>query len=252
MSWQKLDLAETRWLGQGVLSLEAPLSDLQNLLPTFSRERFTYRHVLNEYLDLIVRNPTPDDDRGVPISTVSKRYALIQHQDAVHCIVAAFESANWKSSLAPAQVWMSDYGERLRVAVPLPVDEVDPGDGYLLQAEVLVWNSVDRSRAFEIAIRWKRIICKNGLAIFDEDRLKKIHNIDWMSAESPVRFIADRLPKSRDRILSLGRWLEMPLGIGQAIQWADKKVAGRWGTQQGSTIDTHSQDGPRLRSRASQ
>src|SRR5262249_38146538 len=126
MSLQELDPAETRWLGQRVLRMDVPLLDLQKLLPTFSREYFTHEHALNEYLDLIVRNSTPDDDRSVPVGVVSKRYALIQHQDAVGWIAAAFEEANWSPSIAPAQALMSDYGERLRVAVTLPGDELDP------------------------------------------------------------------------------------------------------------------------------
>jgi hypothetical protein len=59
-----------------VLRLDAPLGELEALLPTFSQKPLTHGHALNEYLDMIVRNPIPTDDREVPIATVSKRYAL--------------------------------------------------------------------------------------------------------------------------------------------------------------------------------
>jgi hypothetical protein len=236
MNRQQLEPSELRWVGQRVLRLDAPLGELEALLPTFSQKPLTHGHALNEYLDMIVRNPIPTDDREVPIATVSKRYALIQHQDAVRCIVLAFESKNWMASKRHAEAWMSDYGERLRVAVSLPGETVDPGDGYPLRAEVLLWNSVDRSRAFEIAIRWKRLICKNGLTIFDEDRLRKIHNIDWMAAASPVQFLTDCLPASRNRVLDLVRWLDVPLEMAKLIHWADNEVTARWGISRSARL----------------
>jgi hypothetical protein len=149
MNRQQLEPSELRWVGQRVLRLYAPLGDLEALLPTFSQKPLTHGHALNEYLDLIVRNPIPTDDREVP--TVSKRYALIQHQDAVRCIVLAFESANLMPSRTHAEVWMSDYGERLRVAVSYQVRPLILAMDIPWVPKFLLWNSVDRSRAFEIA-----------------------------------------------------------------------------------------------------
>jgi hypothetical protein len=95
---------------------------------------------------------------------------------------------------------------------------------------------VDRSRAFEIAIRWKRIVCKNGLTIFEEDRLRKAHNIYWMSGESPVDFISDRLPKSRSKVLELLRSLDVPLTTEAMTQWIDNEVSDRWGVHKAARV----------------
>jgi Domain of unknown function (DUF932) len=184
MPWQQRALTETKWHGQLILTFEGALSALEGSLPTFSRKQLTYGPALNEYLDLILRDPVPGDEREVPVATVSKRYALIQHRDAVRWIVSAFEQMKWDPAKLQMQALVSDYGERMGATVKIPAEAVDPGDSFELHAEVLLWNSVDRSRAFELAIRWKRLVCKNGLTISNEDRLRKIHNVDWMRSES--------------------------------------------------------------------
>lgn len=91
-----------------------------------------------------MREPVPGDEREVPVATVNKRYALIQHREAVRWIVSAFEQMKWNPAKLPMQALISDYGERMRAAVQIPTDAVDPGDSYELYAEVLLWNSVDR------------------------------------------------------------------------------------------------------------
>ena len=229
MSWQQLDPNEKKWLGQLVLSSDGSLIDLEGTLPTFSKKPFTYGPALNEYHDLIVRNPIPDDEREVPVAAVSKRYALIQHRDAVHWTVKAFQQMSWDPAKLRAQTLISDYGERMRVAVQIPAEPLDPGDGYGLRPEVLLWNSVDRSRAFELAIRWKRLVCSNGLTIWNEDRLRKVHNVDWMASESPTQFLVDRLAASRDRITTMGQWLKVSIRQDRLVEWANHKVAEKWG-----------------------
>ncbi len=165
----------------------------------------------------------------MPLAAVSKRYALIQHRDAVRWTVEAFQQLGWDPANLRTQTLISDYGERMRVAVQTPTEPIDPGDGYALRADVLLWNSVDRSRAFELAIRWTRLICMNGLTIWDEDRLRKVHNVDWMASESPTEFLADRLPASRDRVVRMGEWLEVSARQDRLIEWANHKVAKQWG-----------------------
>jgi hypothetical protein len=60
----------------------------------------------------------------------------------------------------------------MRAEIALPVDPVEAIPGDMIGAQICIWNSVDRSRAFEIGIRWARLICTNGLAIWHEDRLR--------------------------------------------------------------------------------
>jgi hypothetical protein len=48
-----------RWRCQSVLGIDEALWDFENELPTFSRKNPTHGHALNEYLDLILRDPVP-------------------------------------------------------------------------------------------------------------------------------------------------------------------------------------------------
>ena len=207
-----------------------PLADLPEELPTFTRERFTYQNALNEYLDMIVREPDGDDQRRVPVATVSKRYQLIQHTEAVIWLCDAFRKHGWEVTTIRGTVWLSEYGERMRVQVHLPDKEVAVAVNDTISADVLLWNSVDRSRSFELALRWERLVCTNGMTIATEDRLRKVHNADWMVRTSPVEFLNARLKSSElEMIASLQTLMEFPLIALTLHSWIDGEVAKQWG-----------------------
>ena len=229
MTIQRLDEKETVWNSQPVYQFTGSLADLTDALPMFRRTRFAHEGALNEYLDLILREPHGDDDRLVPVATVSRRYALVQHRDIVDWVRAAFEQQKWDPAMVTASARFSEYGERMFVRIELPgaTEEVRVGDK--LAAEVRIWNSVDRSRALEVAIGWLRLVCLNGLKVWSGDRLRKIHHIDWMSRESPVDFLRERLPKSREQVDRLRRWASCPIAETKLVEWVDGPVTEAWG-----------------------
>lgn len=220
---------ERRWLGQSVWHFQGNLAGLEDILPTFSRREFTHEHALNEYLDLILRDPVPGDQRTVPIATVSKRYFLIQHRAAVRAVLDSALEMDWEPSEARVQGWMSDYGERLRVEVRLPLEpEILAGDRY--DVELMLWNSVDRSRAFEIAIRWRRLVCLNGLFIPESERLRKVHQVDWVSREPVTEFLRECLPQSRQRLRRLESALKsISTDSNEWPEWIDGLASSSWG-----------------------
>jgi hypothetical protein len=219
-----------QWFGQSVHRVVGPLADLPGELPTFTRERFTYQNALNEYLDMIVREPDGDDQRRVPVATVSKRYQLIQHSDAVTWLCGAFQKHKWDITKIQGTVWLSEYGERMRMRVPLPIKYVAIAVNDTISADVMVWNSVDKSRSFELAIRWERLICTNGMTIAVEDRLRKVHNADWMARTSPMEFLNARLKASETEMTaSLQKLMGIKLASDTVLAWIDGDVAGRWG-----------------------
>jgi hypothetical protein len=140
MKRESLPPEEFQWLGQSVYRLDGRLSELESSLPQFSQEPCTYENALNEYVDLIVRESEPDDDRRVPLATVSKRYALIQHREAVSWMCAAFKEHEWKPDDVDANAWLSRYGERMRVLVPLPIEPVEIRVDDVIAAEIILWN----------------------------------------------------------------------------------------------------------------
>lgn len=236
MECKRLPRTEAVWQGQSVYRFKGMLADLEGALPRFARVRLTHEDALNEYLDLVLREPTDDDDRRVPVATVSRRYALIQHQDAVAWVRKAFEEQEWDPSTIGITAWMSEYGERFRAEIALPVEAEAVNVGDMLRAEVRLWNSVDRSRAFEVAIGWMRLICTNGLAVWSGDRLRKIHHVDWMSRESPMDFLLERLPKSRDQVAELRRWAEVKITMDRLVGWVDGDVSGKWGKTRAARV----------------
>ncbi len=229
MNIYRLNPKEAVWNSQPVYQYDGTLADLPPALPTFRRTRFSYEGALNEYLDLILREPHRDDDRHVPLATVSRRYALVQHRDVVDWVSTAFESRQWDPSAIEARAWLSEYGERMALRISLPETRVEVRPGDSITAEILIWNSVDRSRALEVAIGWLRLVCSNGFAIWQDDRLRKIHHVDWMSRASPVKFLRERLPQSRERVKRLGDWLAAPLAEADLIEWVNGPLTKAWG-----------------------
>ena len=229
--------ADVQWLGQSVYCVTGPLGELSKALPAFSREKFTYANAINEYLDLIIREPEPDDERRVPVATVSKRYALIQHTLAVGWLCDAFKEQKWDVATVEGTVWLSEYGERMRIRVALPIKPIAVAVNDTISAEVVLWNSVDKSRSFELAIRWMRLICTNGLTIPVEDRLRKVHNVDWMSRVSPVEFLAERLPISEQQVTASVRRFMIcrPTRDGMKA-WVDVKISGQWGKTRAARV----------------
>jgi hypothetical protein len=226
---ERLDVKKAAWNGQAIFEFIGTLADIDGVLPTFRRSRFTHEGALNEYLDLILREPHGDDDRLVPVATVSRRYALIQHRDVVGWMTTAFKEDGWDPEKVEVLLRLSEYGERMFVGIEMPgVEEaVRPGDR--VRAEVRVWNSVDRSQAFEVTIGWRRLICSNGLTAWEGDRMRKIHHVDWMSSASPVDFIRERLPKSRERVGQLRNWTTCPITDRDLVTWIDGPLTEKWG-----------------------
>jgi hypothetical protein len=209
--------------------LQGKLSELVAEMPRFTRADFTYGNALNEFLDLILREPEPDDDRRVPVATVSKRYGLIQHSEAIEWLCEAYSEQKWDPSSMPATAWLSEYGERLRVQVATPHVPVRMAESDVIRASLFLWNSVDRSRSFELAINWVRLICTNGLTIDGEDRLRKVHNADWMYRTSAVEFLRERLPRSADKAALLREWLKVKVPATRLLAWVDGDLARKWG-----------------------
>ncbi len=218
------------WEGQPVFKCTGKLAGLIDMLPEFARTGLSYENALNEYIDLIVRLPHGDDDRTVPVSTVSRRYALIQHRDLVTWVCEAFRQLNWDPAELDATMRCSEYGERMSLRIPIPgmIAHVRKGDS--LYPEVRVWNSVDRTQAMEVAIGWMRLICSNGLGVWEpDDRLRKIHHSKLKSSESPVKFLSERLLGNGDQIEMLRRWADFKIDENYLVEWVDHVVAEQWG-----------------------
>jgi len=215
-----------RWYGQVVDEYECSLNVLPDTLPEFSSHEFG----VNEYLNVIVREPFGEDHRDIPVASVSKKYALIQHTAVADWLVEGIESAGIDTNSIQVIVSASEYGERVMFWVQLPAHMFDPGDGFDVQPVVEVTNSVDKTTALEVKMMWQRLICKNGMYGTKESSLRKIHNTTWMNSASVSEFIADQLDSIPSQTRKFKHWLSTSVDLIKIQGWVNQELSKWWGT----------------------
>lgn len=206
-----------------------PLGTIPANLPEFSREAFGTQPNQNQYLHVITRLPIGLDQRTIPVATVSRRYALIQHREVFAWLAEGLKTVNCFSDDVTVEMMMSAYGERLHLSVVVPKIEFDPGDGMPMMMTIEARNSVDRSCAFEVRLRWRRMVCLNGMWVKDEDVLRKIHHVDWMNRKNVAHFIDERVSDISGYKQMLETWLGTTLSFPEIEKWADQNLAKAWG-----------------------
>ena len=217
------------WYGQEVVKTIYPLKELLSHLPEFTREPFGKGEEENKYLQKIVRLPIGDDKRKIPVATVSRRYALIQHREVYQWLIEGLKILDNYSDEVPVETIMSEYGERLHMAVYVPKFDFDPGDEQKLGLLIEARNSVDGSCAFEVRLRWRRLVCSNGMWVEEEDILRKIHHVDWMNRRNVADFIDNRVGSISGYRAMISSWLETKITHSQIEAWADKHLTNEWG-----------------------
>ena len=249
------------WDGESAATFGCRFHDLHELLPTFSRQPFTVNPAVgrgfspavgpyvgrdfspavarpfraadipaNPHLDVIVRNPDDFLPVPVPVATVSTRYALVQHRDAMDAVAHALARRKIPPDDLPVDVTTSEFGSRLACSVRLP-DTFDfaETDGTRMALTIECFNSVDGSTAFRVLAGWFRFICSNGLIIGNT-------KLDFRRAHRPslelgrVEWALERGLRAADlERKRFERWQEREVPWPQVTQWADRTVAEEWG-----------------------
>lgn len=215
------------WYGQKVDSYDCPLIDLPSTLPEFSRHQFG----VNEYLDVIVREPFGDDRREIPVASVSKKYALVQHAKVAQWLMHGVTAAGLVSETITVSVSASEYGERVMFWLQFPDSMFDPGDGHGIQQVLEVTNSVDKTTSLEVRMLWYRLICLNGMYSGVESVLRIIHSKNWMRHANVSQFITEHIDSIPAQIKKFQQWLEIPLDVTKIQAWVDKELSTIWGVQ---------------------
>jgi hypothetical protein len=124
-----------------------------------------------------------------------------------------------------ALVTMSEYGERLRISIPLGGYDIDfSSSSYardVYRPEIEVANSVDRSGAMSIILRLRRLECLNGMFTDEEDRLRSVHRVDLSRTHVVAEFLADRLGKPHIVFDELQKWRATPVTKEQVTMWCE-------------------------------
>jgi hypothetical protein len=216
---------DLRWMSQRVQHVaDLTLKTVLDYLPVFERCDFGG----NEYLDQIIRRPYGPDERTIPVGAVSKRYFLIQHFEMVQSLSRGLEGVGIKPEAVPTELWISEYGERIRIQCRCLNRPFDPGDDFPLVLSAECFNSVDKSCALEVRMFWLRLACMNGLSIKENAVLRKIHDAVWMNREDPGQFVRDQLSHADVHFAVIREWMNHRTNLDMIAKWVDRTVADQW------------------------
>jgi hypothetical protein len=216
---------DLRWMGQRVRHVtDLTLKTVLDYLPIFERCDFGG----NEYLDEIIRRPFGHDERTIPVGAVSKRYFLIQHFELVQSLSRGLESVGIKAAEVPTELWISEYGERIRIQCRCSNRPFDPGDDFPLVLSAECFNSVDKTCALEVRMFWLRLACMNGLSIKENAVLRKVHDAVWMNREDPGQFVRSQLDHADVYFALVREWMDRRTDLDRIAKWVDSTVADQW------------------------
>jgi hypothetical protein len=210
------------WFGQTTKSYTGTINSLRQYIPKFSRTDF------NAYLDQINRQPIGNDESVIPVATVSKQYALIQHQDLIDAVASGLNDLGFNPDTLAAQLRLSDYGERMHLRMMLVNEAFNPGDDNLLGIALNCINSVDRSTSLELRISWHRLVCDNGMYLTDSDKMRRVH-LGSLKREDITDYLKSQLAETEIDKTRLTDWYKTPVTVSQVEAWADDDVAANWG-----------------------
>jgi hypothetical protein len=214
--------AQSTWLGQPVKRYVGTIQSLRQHIPTFTRSDF------NAYLDQINMQPLKADERAIPVATVSKQYALIQHQDFIDAVSSGLGDLGFKPDTLAAELRLSDYGERMHLRLMLVNETFDPGDHNLLGIALNCLNSVDRSTSLELRISWYRLVCDNGMYLTDTDKMRRVH-LGSLKPKDIAAYLKSQLAEMETDKTTLTNWYQRPVSIPEVEEWADTEVSDSWG-----------------------
>ncbi|MEP1592345.1 DUF932 domain-containing protein [Sulfitobacter sp.] len=219
------------WRSLPITQTTVKVADLREALPDFELRPFGDPPNDNPRLRCIVRMPTSDDNYERPVAVVSDQYDLLQHRVMATWLATNLTEAGLGE--AQAEITMSEFGERLRIKVSLAERGVDlNGDLFErdeYQPEIEVTNSVDRSSAFNVVLRWRRMICLNGMFTVEEDRIRSIHRMDLSRTQVVRDFMSERVTKMPDVIAELRRWKKQKISQDEVRRWCEEWLRAKSG-----------------------
>ena len=217
-------------LSTDFIKAKVPAASLRDDLPDFELRDFGTPPSNNPRLRSIWRMPFKQDENERPVAVVSEQYELLQHRVLATWLTENLSKAGLENAMA--EITMTQFGERVRITIPLK-DQIYDIAGDLLYSdkyrpEIEIINSVDRSSAFHVVLRWRRLICLNGMFTPVADRLRSIHRID-LSRTSMVRdFIKERLAKTPNMVAALSEWKKKRTSKSAAQAWCEKYLRSQY------------------------
>lgn len=213
-----------KWYSLPVMTYNGRLEELIKYLPEFRIHPFWG----NEYLNVVARQPIGEDNQTIPVATVSKKYALIQHTDVIKSLKEGLDYAGLNTEQLTAKLKLSIYGERMHLIVKIPNYDFDPGDGNEIVMNVDCFNSVDKSCALQIGISWTRLVCTNGMMEEKKSSIRKIHNVDWMNKKNISDFLKKKFESAPGIYSAYKEWMNTKIEISEVEEWIEKELLEKW------------------------
>lgn len=251
-------ISKRKWLSRKTHVTEGSMHELLQKVPRFKKVPCAIDgEGVNPHLDMIVRDRIQSADSvllphtdhvQMPVSTVSHKYELVQHQELLNALACVVKEHGFDLNRLHSELCLTEFGERMWFSFTLPSSifnspsnkSFDPGDKYSLNLTVNALNSVDKTAALEINLYWYRIICGNGMVFGDNIRFKEIHRTETLDRAAIRTFLQDQLALShieKEKELLI-RWYETKVYIrrlseskpnrGQIEQWLNKHVSETW------------------------
>jgi hypothetical protein len=218
-------MARTHWCGEDVATMDTTLAMVPAVMPVFERQPFGR----NRFHDMIVRRSVTRTD-PLPIGTVSKKYILVQHADAVHAVIAEVERAGIDTATVPARLLISEYGTRIALRATLPsAYAVTPADGLPMALTFECFNSVDGTVPLFAAVGWFRFVCSNGLIVGTTSATVRRRHSPPLEIGEIAAVLADGVAAAVEDPKSFALWSSTGISDANLAGWVDGPVAEAWG-----------------------
>ena len=251
-------ISKRKWLSRKTHVTEGSMHELLQKVPRFKKVPYAIEgEGVHPYLDMVVRDRIkpannvllPHTDHvKMPVSNVSKKYELVQHQDLLNGLACVIKDIGFDLDRLTAELCLTEFGECMWFSFTLPGDIFnltenalfDPGDKHSLNLTVNALNSVDKSTALEINLYWYRLVCGNGMVYGDNIRFKEIHLTESLDLDAIRTFLQNQLAsnqikKEKERLI---KWYETKVfrkhlsdskpNRGQIEEWLEKHVSETW------------------------
>ena len=218
------------WKGREVYEIEGNFDTVREQLPEFDRVDFTSApgelpSETNRYYDAIVNR-----NNNMPVATVSKNYGLIQHGETLDISRDTLGLLGYRTADSEWTAKLTEFDERMWATVQLPMS-FDPGDGHVMQVQMHVKNSVDRSVALSMSLGWYRLVCKNGmLSMVRSGNIRRRHT-RLLTPDHTAKLLETRVNELLDEREVYKEWNSRTLHVEDGLieNWIDNTVNPKWG-----------------------
>lgn len=213
------------WFGETVTTCDTTLGRLPSLLPVFERRALGR----NRFRDAIVRH-VPGHHEPLTVGMVSKRYVLVQHEEAIGAVSTELKRAGIEPDAIPVQLQISEYGTRMALRATLPEEfAFDAADGYRMALTFECLNSVDKTVPLFAAVGWFRFICSNGLIVGTTCASVRQRHSPALRIDEFSAVLATGVESAMQDRAAFLAWRSTAITDDRLAWWVDGPVASAWG-----------------------